>query len=278
MKEKLLLPTAMAVAAISLAGILPAIAGTGTSSLLGSNNSATTTSSMVSNSTGSSSMNHTTTTTASTAQLVMDNGTLDCKAIAHELGGIPVPNGKVCDVVVVRQSPQITGMNGLNMNQFTLMNSVIEFLSVPANTTTASTSNETGLMSNSTMMTTTGSSSNKTSDHNTYSGQALIGKSASATNLAGNNNSTNNATTGNTTTSSTGSHQVYVMGDFALLETEMNGVLSVVKDNGWTVTGIHNHMINEKPKTTFMHWEVTGDINQIVDQVNQAFAKTSIKG
>jgi len=201
-----LLPTAMAVAAISLAGILPAIAGTGTSSLLGSNNSATTTSSMVSNSTGSSSMNHTTTTTASTAQLVMDNGTLDCKAIAHELGGIPVPNGKVCDVVVVRQSPQITGMNGLNMNQFTLMNSVIEFLS--------------------------------------------------------------NGT----------SHNVYAMGDFALLETEMNGVLSVVKDNNWTVTGIHNHMILETPKTTFMHWETTGDINQIVDQANQAFAKTSIKG
>jgi hypothetical protein len=131
-----------------------------------------------------------------------------------------VPSGNVCDVVVVRQAPQITGDNGVNLNQFTLMNSVLEFVVMPANATTSS---------------------------------------------------------GNSTTTSA-SEQVYVMGDFALLETEMNDVLSVVKENAWTVTGIHNHMINETPKTTFMHWEAQGDINEIVDQANQAFAETSIKG
>jgi hypothetical protein len=81
-----------------------------------------------------------------------------------------------------------------------------------------------------------------------------------------------------TSTDANSTNHVYVMGDFALLETEMNDVLGVVKDNGWTVTGIHNHMINEQPKTTFMHWEAMGDINQIVDQANAAFAETSIKG
>lgn len=154
----------------------------------------------------------------SSATLIMDNGTLDCQAIATELGGIGVPSGNVCDVVVVRQAPQVTGHNGLNLNQFTLMNSVLEFLVMPANATTSS---------------------------------------------------------GN---SSTASEQIYVMGDFALLETEMNDVLSVVKENAWTVTGIHNHMINETPKTTFMHWEVQGNINEIVDQANEAFNETSIKG
>ena len=155
----------------------------------------------------------------SSATLIMDNGTLDCQAIATDLGGIGVPSGNVCDVVVVRQAPQITGHNGLNLNQFTLMNSVIEFLVMPANATTSS---------------------------------------------------------GNST--ATPSEQVYVMGDFALLETEMNDVLSVVKENAWTVTGIHNHMINETPKTTFMHWEVQGNINEIVDQANEALNETSIKG
>jgi hypothetical protein len=158
-------------------------------------------------------------TTISTAQLVLDNGTLDCQALATELGGIGIPSGDVCDVVVVRQTPQITGDSGLNLNQFTLMNSVLEFLVMPANDTSTTVDNST--------------------------------------------NSTNH---------------VYVMGDFALLETEMNDVLGVVKNNGWNVTGIHNHMINEEPKTTFMHWEAMGDINQIVDQANQAFAETSIKG
>jgi len=209
LKHTILLPAVVAtVAVFSLAAIFPAVVAQDTenlSQLLGDNETLT----------DSSSINMTSSTT-----LIMDNGTLDCQAIATELGGIGVPIGNVCDVVVVRQAPQVTGHNGLNLNQFTLMNSVLEFLVMPANATTSS---------------------------------------------------------GNSTTTSA-SEQVYVMGDFALLETEMNDVLSVVKENAWTVTGIHNHMINEMPKTTFMHWEAQGNINEIVDQANQAFAETSIKG
>jgi Domain of Unknown Function (DUF1259) len=209
LKHTILLPAVVAtVAVFSLAAIFPAVVAQDTenlSQLLSDNETLT----------DSSSINMTSSTT-----LIMDNGTLDCQAIATELGGIGVPSGNVCDVVVVRQAPQVTGHNGLNLNQFTLMNSVLEFLVMPANATTSS---------------------------------------------------------GNSTTTSA-SEQVYVMGDFALLETEMNNVLSVVKENAWTVTGIHNHMINEMPKTTFMHWEAQGNINEIVDQANQAFAETSIKG
>jgi hypothetical protein len=209
LKHTILLPAIVAtVAVFSLAAIFPAAVAQDTenlSQLLGGNETLT----------DSSSINMTSSTT-----LIMDNGTLDCQAIATELGGIGVPSGNVCDVVVVRQAPQVTGHNGLNLNQFTLMNSVLEFSVMPANATTSS---------------------------------------------------------GNSTTTSA-SEQVYVMGDFALLETEMNDVLSVVKENAWTVTGIHNHMINEMPKTTFMHWEAQGNINEIVDQANQAFAETSIKG
>jgi hypothetical protein len=206
-KHMVLLPTAVAtVAVFSLAAIFTAIFaqdGDDSSQPLGDNETLT----------------DSTTNMTSSATLIMDNGTLDCNAIATELGGIGVPSGNVCDVVVVRQAPQVTGHNGLNLNQFTLMNSVLEFLVMPANATTSS---------------------------------------------------------GNSVTSA--SEQVYVMGDFALLETEMNDVLSVVKENAWTVTGIHNHMINETPKTTFMHWEAQGDINEIIDQANEAFNETSIKG
>jgi hypothetical protein len=209
LKHTISLPAVVAtVAVFSLATVFPAVVAQDTenlSQLLGDNETLA----------DSSSINMTSSTI-----LVMDNGTLDCQAIATELGGIGVPSGNVCDVVVVRQAPQVTGHNGLNLNQFTLMNSVLEFLVMPANATTSS---------------------------------------------------------GNSTTTSA-SEQVYVMGDFALLETEMNDVLSVVKENAWTVTGIHNHMINEMPKTTFMHWEAQGNINEIVDQANQAFAETSIKG
>lgn len=205
-KHMVFLTTAVAtVAVLSLTAIFTAVIaqdGDDSLQLIGDNETLT-----------DSSMNVT-----SGATLIMDNGTLDCQSIATELGGIGVPSGNVCDVVVVRQAPQVTGHNGLNLNQFTLMNSVLEFLVMPANATTSS---------------------------------------------------------GNSTTAS---EQVYVMGDFALLETEMNDVLSVVKENAWTVTGIHNHMINETPKTTFMHWETQGNINEIVDQANEAFNETSIKG
>jgi hypothetical protein len=210
-KQMVLLTTAVAtVAVFSLTAIFTAVIaqdGDDSSQLIGNNETLT----------GSS------TNLTSAAALITDNGTLDCQAIATQLGGIGVPSANVCDVVVVRQAPQVTGHNGLNLNQFTLMNSVVEFLAMPANATTSS------------------------------------------------GNST-------TTTTTNPSEQVYVMGDFALLETEMNDVLSVVKENGWTVTGIHNHMINETPKTTFMHWEAQGNINDIVDQANEALNETSIKG
>lgn len=206
-KHTILLPAVAAtVAVFSLAALFAEVVAQDTENLLrplGDNETST-----------DSSINMT-----SSTRLILNNGTLDCQAIATELGGIGVPSGNVCDVVVVRQDPQVTGHSTLNLNQFTLMNSVLEFVVMPANATTSS---------------------------------------------------------GNSTT--TASEQVYVMGDFALLETEMNDVLSVVKENAWTVTGIHNHMINETPKTTFMHWEAQGNINEIVDQANEAFAETSIKG
>ncbi len=139
---------------------------------------------------------------------------LDCTGLGKTLGGIPIPNGNVCDVVVVRNSPQIIGHDGLAMNEFTLMNSVIEFR--PTNTTSSS--------------------------------------------------------------PSTSNQSVYVMGDFALLESEMNPVLQTLTQAGWNVTGIHNHMILESPKTTFMHWTTQGDINEIIGQTKDALAKTSIQG
>jgi hypothetical protein len=138
---------------------------------------------------------------------------IDCSSIGKTLGGIPVPNGKVCDIVIVREFPQVKGQDGLVMNEFTLMNSVIEFRS--ANITSSSTPSN---------------------------------------------------------------HSVHVMGDFALLETEMNPVLQTITKSGWTVTGIHNHMILESPKMTFVHWTAQGDLNTVIEQVKEALSKTTIQG
>ena len=140
------------------------------------------------------------------------NMTQQCPVLGQTLGGVSVPSGSVCDVVVVRKIPEIMGHNGLVLNKFTLMNSVMEFMAA-----------------------------------NTSSSQSPSNQS------------------------------VYVMGDFALLESEMNPVLQILTEAGWTITGIHNHMILESPKTTFMHWETQGDLSTVIGQIKNALAQTSIQ-
>jgi Domain of Unknown Function (DUF1259) len=127
------------------------------------------------------------------------NVTQQCPRLGEMLGGISIPSESVCDVVVVRNTTEIMGHNGLVSN--------------------------------------TTSSSQSPSNQN-----------------------------------------VYAMGDFVLLESEMNPVLQILTKSGWTVTGIHNHVILESPKTISVHWETQGDLNTIIGQTKDALAQTSIQG
>jgi len=63
--------------------------------------------------------------------------------------------------------------------------------------------------------------------------------------------------------SSQSRQNIYTKGDFALIEPEMNPVPKSIAKAGWNTTGIHNHMILESPKTTFMHWETTGNLESM---------------
>lgn len=170
-----------------------------------------------SNTTMSSNTSSATPTAASST-----SSSLDCKSIASRLGSsIAIPNGDVCDVVLVRQSPNIVAQDGMVQNKFTLMNSVLEF--TPAGT-----------------MTTTSSSM------------------------------------ANSTAAMTSGRQVFVMGDFALLESEVNPVLKVIVPAGWTIDGVHNHMIQETPKILFMHWTAQGNLDTIINTIKQALSNTTI--
>ncbi len=76
------------------------------------------------------------------------NNKLNCQSIAAKIAGIVIPNpSKICDVLILRQSPTITGPGNMNMNKFSTINSIVEVASVsdlmskPAsNATTASSS------------------------------------------------------------------------------------------------------------------------------------------
>jgi hypothetical protein len=45
-----------------------------------------------------------------------------------------------------------------------------------------------------------------------------------------------------------------VAGDFAMLETEVDGVIAALVKHGIEVTAVHNHMVTEKPHVFFLHF------------------------
>lgn len=50
-----------------------------------------------------------------------------------------------------------------------------------------------------------------------------------------------------------------VMGDLVLTQSEVNPVLSRLEQDGFAVTGLHNHLLRSQPATMYMHVEAHGD-------------------
>jgi hypothetical protein len=56
---------------------------------------------------------------------------LNCQSIATKIAGISIPNpSKICDVLILRQSPTIIGPGNMNMNKFSTINSIVEVASL----------------------------------------------------------------------------------------------------------------------------------------------------
>ena len=56
-------------------------------------------------------------------------------------------------------------------------------------------------------------------------------------------------------------------GEFALIDSEVIPVRDIMQKYNWIETALHHQMLGENPKILFLHWSVTGDAN---DQINQA--------
>ncbi|QPK61644.1 DUF1259 domain-containing protein [Methylomonas sp. LL1] len=54
-----------------------------------------------------------------------------------------------------------------------------------------------------------------------------------------------------------------VEGDFAVLESELQGVLKALRGADITITTIHNHMIRESPRIVFLHYWGEGSVNDL---------------
>lgn len=61
-----------------------------------------------------------------------------------------------------------------------------------------------------------------------------------------------------------------VEGDFAMLESELQGVLKALRAAGIAITSIHHHMVNETPKIVFFHYWGTGSVSDLAKTIKTA--------
>jgi hypothetical protein len=96
---------------------------------------------LVGNSLAQAANNNTTTSTPST-KITSSGSSRDCSTIAANIGGQSVPRRDVCDVLILRQSPQIIMQStNMSLNKFSSTNSLVEFMAM--NTTKGASSSST---------------------------------------------------------------------------------------------------------------------------------------
>ena len=61
-----------------------------------------------------------------------------------------------------------------------------------------------------------------------------------------------------------------VDGDFAMLESELQGVLKALRSAGIFITAIHHHMIGESPKIILLHYWGTGSTSDLANAIKTA--------
>ena len=66
-----------------------------------------------------------------------------------------------------------------------------------------------------------------------------------------------------------------VDGDFAMLESELQGVLKALRHAGIAVVAIHHHMTHEEPRILFLHYWGVGRPEDLAKGLRAALAQTS---
>jgi hypothetical protein len=73
----------------------------------------------------------------------------------------------------------------------------------------------------------------------------------------------------------TGGGKAAITGDFVLIGTEVNPVITALRGNGINVTALHNHMLDEQPRLFFMHFWANDDAVKLAKGLRAALDKTN---
>jgi hypothetical protein len=49
----------------------------------------------------------------------------------------------------------------------------------------------------------------------------------------------------------------------------------IMQKYNWTQTALHHHLLGESPKILFLHWSVTGNANDLINQAKEIMMQTS---
>jgi hypothetical protein len=74
----------------------------------------------------------------------------------------------------------------------------------------------------------------------------------------------------------TGSGKAAITGDFILLGAELNPVLKALRESGIEVTAVHNHMLDDQPRTFFVHFWANDDATKLAQGLRAALDKVHV--
>jgi hypothetical protein len=74
----------------------------------------------------------------------------------------------------------------------------------------------------------------------------------------------------------TGEGKAAITGDFIVLATEVNPLISTLRANGIEVTAIRNHMLGDEPRMFFVHFWANDDAVKLAQGLRAALDKTNV--
>jgi Domain of Unknown Function (DUF1259) len=75
----------------------------------------------------------------------------------------------------------------------------------------------------------------------------------------------------------TGNGKAAITGDFVLIGSEVNPVISGLRENGIQVTALHSHTLSEEPRLFFMHFWANDDAVKLAQGLKTGLDKTNSK-
>ena len=74
----------------------------------------------------------------------------------------------------------------------------------------------------------------------------------------------------------TGGGKAAITSDFVALSSELNPLITALRDNGIEVTAIHNHMVGEEPRAFFIHFWANDDATKLAHGLGAALKTVAV--